>query len=136
MPPSVRLAIVAAGCLGLVNLVRAGLAFAESARNDVLRVGSAVLLLIWPVLAIWITRGLVMRDSRTRTLAFGIALAGAVVIGVETLVLAIVATFIEDRDVGVLTARVFVLRVGPLVALAWSLSRASARAWFSPPPAP
>jgi len=134
MPRSVRLAIVAACCLGLVNLVHAGLALAELARDDVPRVGSALLLLIWPVLAIWIARGLMKRDSRTRTLAFRIALAGAVIIGMETLVLGIVATFIEGRDVGVLTARVLIERVGPFVALAWSLSRPSAKAWVSTPP--
>lgn len=134
MPRSVRIAIAFACWLGLAGLVFAGRALADVPRHGLRRAGFAALHVIWPLLAIWITRGLVRRDARTRTLALGIAIAGALLIGAQTLYLATVATFVEGRDVGSLTATFLGAVVGPFVALAWSLSRPSAKAWCARPP--
>jgi hypothetical protein len=132
MPRSLRVAIVSACCLGFMGLVLAGQALADGCgRSGISRAGSAIPLLLWPVLAIWIARGLIRRDPRVRALAFGVALAGTIAIGVVTLILAIKATFIEGRNVVVLTTTFLIGCVGPFVGLVWSLSRPSAKAWFS-----
>ncbi len=140
MPRSLLVAIVAVSFLGLLSLAVVPVGVPGLAgRTGLDLVSQAVWVIptvIWPIVAIFTVRGLVRRSARTRQMAFAVSLVTSLILAFIALMVTVIllAPTRPGRVDFVETMSMMLLVGAPFVAIAWSLSRPSAKAWFSSSP--
>jgi hypothetical protein len=141
MPRSVRIAVVTSCVLGLLGILSIAVwaidIFADDFATEWLsaagRGGGSLRFLITPLFGVaLLVPGMVRRrDAPGRELAHQLALLVALLLGLPALLVSGVAAFTRHLDAGVAGV---LGAFGLAVALAWSLSRPSAREWFAENP--
>jgi hypothetical protein len=138
MPRSVRVAIATSWALGLLGLLSVAVWTVDLLAGDLAtrwlsaagRGGGSLRFLFSPLFGMaLLVPGIVRRrDVPGRQLAFQLALLVSILLGFPALLASALAAITRHLDAG---AAGLLGAFGLAVALAWSLSRPSARAWFA-----
>ncbi|BDG01551.1 hypothetical protein [Anaeromyxobacter oryzae] len=139
MPRSILVAIIAASLVGLLGLA----AFAHSVAGLTDHTGvdlfaqvvTVISLALCPAFAMFTVRGLLRRGARTRYVAFAVSFATSLVFALILLVALITLAAARPGPVDfIVPVAVVILNGAPVVAVAWSLSRPSAKTWVTSSP--